>query len=48
MVSETGQQAVFFTDVKSGKHFSGTLEPGRSAMLLVGDDGATLATYNWK
>jgi len=48
LVSETGQQAVSFTDRKSGKQFSGTLEPGRSAMLLVGDDGTALATYNWK
>jgi hypothetical protein len=48
LVSETGQKAVSFTDMKSGKQFYGTLEPGRSAMLLVGDDGATLATYNWK
>jgi hypothetical protein len=48
LVSETGQQAVSFTDRKSGKQFSSTLEPGRSAMLLVGDDGTVLATYNWK
>ena len=48
LVSETGQEAVAFTDRKSGKQFSGTLEPGRSAMLLVGDDGGVLAAYNWK
>ena len=48
LVSETGQQGVSFTDLKSGKRFSGTLEPGRSAILLVGDDGTALATYNWR
>ena len=48
LVSETGQQAVSFTDQKSGKQFSGALEPGRSAMLLVGEDGSALASYNWK
>ena len=48
LVSETGRQAVSFTDRKSGKQFSGSLESGRSAMLLVGADGAVLARYNWK
>jgi hypothetical protein len=48
LVSESGRQTVSFTDRKSGKQFNGTLEPGRSAMLLVGDDGTLLATYNWK
>jgi hypothetical protein len=48
LVSETGRQTVAFTDQKSGKEFRGTLEPGRSAMLLVGDDGTVLASYNWK
>jgi hypothetical protein len=39
---------VTFTDRASGKQFTGKLEPGRSAMLLIGQDGAVLASYNWK
>ncbi|MBZ5583319.1 MAG: beta-galactosidase [Acidobacteriia bacterium] len=48
LVSESGQQAVSFTDQRSGKQFSGTLDPGRSAILLVGETGNLRATYNWK
>jgi hypothetical protein len=39
---------VSFTDQKSGKQFSGMLEPGRSARLLAGGDGTALAAYTWK
>ena len=48
LTSESGQQAVTFTDQKSGKQFSGALDPGRSALILIGQDGAVLASYNWK
>jgi len=47
LASESSQQAVSFRDRASGKDFAGRLEPGRAALLLVGDDGAVLATYNW-
>jgi hypothetical protein len=48
LTSESGQTAVSFTDQKSGKQFTGTLDPGRSALVLIGQDGAALASYNWK
>jgi hypothetical protein len=48
LTSESGQTAVSFTDQKSGKQFSGTLDAGRSALVLIGQDGAVLASYNWK
>ncbi len=48
LTSESGQQTIAFTDQRSGKQFSGALEPGRSAMILIGLDGAVLASYNWK
>jgi hypothetical protein len=48
LVSETGRKDVSFRDGRSGKEFSGTLDSGRSAMLLVGDDGRVVAAYGWK
>jgi hypothetical protein len=48
VTSESGRSEVTFTDRASGKQFTGKLEPGRSAMLLIGQDGAVLASYNWK
>lgn len=30
------------------RSFSGPLDPGRAALLLIGDDGSALAAYNWK
>jgi hypothetical protein len=48
VTSESGRQDVTFTDRASGKQFTGKLDPGRSAMLLIGQDGAVLASYNWK
>jgi len=48
LTSESGQTAVSFTDQKSGKQFTGSLDPGRSALILIGPDGAVLASYNWK
>lgn len=47
LVSESSGRDVSFRDLTSGKQFSSTLDPGRSAMLLVADDGALLASYNW-
>jgi hypothetical protein len=46
--SESNQEAVSFTDKHSGKHVTGEISPGRTALLLIGEDGTPLATYNWK
>ena len=47
LTSESEQLSVSFRDLRSGKQFAGTLDPSRAAMLLVGEDGALLASYNW-
>jgi hypothetical protein len=47
LASESSQQEVSFRDRASGKEFSGRLDPGRAALLLVGEDGTVLASYNW-
>ena len=47
LASESSQEAVSFRDRASGKEFAGRLEPGRAALLLVGEDGSLLASYNW-
>jgi hypothetical protein len=47
LTSESNQTAVSFHDVRSGKDFSGRLENGRAALLLISDDGRVLASYNW-
>jgi Beta-galactosidase len=46
--SESNQDAVSFTDKKSGKRVTGELSPGRTALLLIGEDGKELASYNWR
>ena len=46
--SETETSSVSFTDRRSGKLFSGKLEAGRAAILLVGEDGRLLANYHWQ
>ena len=46
--SETETAPVSFTDRRSGKLFSGSLEAGRAAILLVGEHGDILANYHWK
>jgi hypothetical protein len=46
--SESNQDAVSFTDKKSGKHVTGEISPGRTTLLLIGEDGKELASYNWK
>ncbi len=48
VTSETDEPHISFTDSASGKQFAGQLPPGRAALLLVGDGGDLLASYNWK
>ncbi len=48
LTSETDQTPLSFRDERSGKQFSGQLQPGRAALLLIGDNGSILASYNWK
>jgi hypothetical protein len=45
--SETTSPQVAFHDVRSNHDFVGELPPGRSALLLVGDDGKLLAQFHW-
>ncbi len=47
LTSETDTSPVSFTDTRSGKQFSGLLEAGRAALLLVGEHGDLAATYGW-
>lgn len=47
ITSESNQTAVSFHDVRSGKDFSGHLKSGRAALLLVGEEGKILTSYNW-
>jgi hypothetical protein len=47
LTSESNQAGVSFTDLRSGKTFSGTLAPGRAALVLVGESGDLISTYNW-
>ena len=46
--SESNQEALSFTDKKSGKHFTGEISLGRTALLLIREDGKELASYNWR
>ncbi len=48
LTSESNQEAVEFRDVRSGKSFSGQLENGRAALLLIDDQGNLVTTYNWR
>ncbi len=48
ITSETESTTVSFHDEHSGKSFSGHLDAGRAALLLVGMDGRLLASYNWQ
>jgi hypothetical protein len=48
LTSESSSTDVSFRDSESGKEFTGKLEPGRAALLLVGRNGEVLASYNWK
>jgi hypothetical protein len=47
LTSESNQKAVEFRDVRSGKNFSGQLENGRAALLLISDEGKLITSYNW-
>jgi len=47
ITSESTGREVSFRDQKSNKEFSAQLDPGRAALLLVAEDGAILASYNW-
>ena len=47
LTSESNRKAVFFRDIRSGKDFSGELENGRAALLLIADDGHIITSYNW-
>ena len=46
--SESNGEAVSFTDKKSGKRVTGEVSAGRNTLLLIGEDGKELASYNWK
>jgi len=47
VTSESNEKQVGFTDKRSGKTLSSTLEPGSAAIVLVGVDGSVTASYNW-
>lgn len=47
VTSESSQKEVSFEDVRSGKHFSGTLDSGHAAILLISADGKVLSSYHW-
>jgi hypothetical protein len=49
ITSESGKPSdISFQDQLSQKRFSGRLDPGRAAMLLVEENGSISATYAWK
>jgi hypothetical protein len=48
ITSESSRPAdISFEDQRSRKQFSGRLDPGRAAILLVEENGNVSATYNW-
>jgi hypothetical protein len=47
LTSESAASEVSFRDALSGKAFTGKLEPGRAALVLVNDQGEAVASYNW-
>jgi hypothetical protein len=47
LTSETNEAAISFRDKRSDRTFSGQLEPGRAALLLVGEDGTLITSYGW-
>ncbi len=47
ITSEAATQTVSFTDARSRKTFEGTLQAGRAALVMVGEDGNLLASYGW-
>jgi hypothetical protein len=49
VTSESDKSAdISFRDQVSGQDFSGKIDSGHAAMLLVGDNGRILASYGWK
>ncbi len=49
VTSETGKPCdISFQDELSRKRFSGRLDPGHAAMLLVEENGSVSASYKWK
>ncbi len=48
LASEAGASKVAFRDLRSGKELAGRLEPGGAALVLVREDGAVVASYNWQ
>jgi len=47
LTSESNQTEIAFQDARSGRTFSGTLAPGRASLLLIGESGELISTYNW-
>jgi len=47
ITSESTERKVAFRDERSKKEFSAKIDPGRAALLLVGEDGSIRASYNW-
>ena len=47
LTSETETMPVSFRDTRSGKSFSGTLDAGRAALLLISDKGELVTSYGW-
>jgi hypothetical protein len=47
LTSESNRKRVSFHDVRSGKDFSGQIENGRAALLLISDEGKLITSYNW-
>ena len=47
LTSETEDSTVSFTDEHSDKLFSGKLDAGRAALLLISERGELLTSYNW-
>ncbi len=47
LTSESNRRIVVLHDVRSGKDFSGQLDPGRAALLLISESGKLITSYNW-
>jgi hypothetical protein len=47
ITSETNEQRVTFSDVRSGKTLNGSIMPGGAAIVLIGTDGNVTASWNW-
>jgi hypothetical protein len=45
VTSESNQGKISFTDSLSGKRFSGEVTPGTASILLIGNDGKLLSSY---